>query len=152
MRRYLKALIWLVVVGGVLRAAGAVAARLLPSHGDDTTDTFERVTIFDGAEFASRAAALRFGKAITVFGGLDLDLRGATLDPEGAALCLYTVFGGVRIAVPDDWQIDVAGTVVAGGHDQDRPAPPQPTGRLDVGAATVFGGVQVTNGPASVER
>lgn len=146
MRRFGKVLLWLVAIGGVLRLAGAIAARLLPSHGDETTDTFDLVTIFDGRELVSRAAAFRFGRAITVFGGLDLDLRDATLDPAGAELCLYTVFGGVRISVPPDVEVDVAGTAVAGGHVADRPAPEQPIGRLAVGAATVFGGVEVTNG------
>ena len=78
---------------------GAWVASLIIStkltRGDAISDAFRVATIMNGGEFRSHATSLRSGTAITIMGGVRIDLRGATLDPSGASLELNTFIGGL---------------------------------------------------------
>ena len=65
--------------------AAFVVKQRTPSVGDADSDEVALVTIFEPLEFASTAKAFRGGSLLCWYGGGDLDLRDATLDPAGAA-------------------------------------------------------------------
>lgn len=48
-------------------------------------------------------------------GGIDLDLREATLDPAGAMLVAEAMLGGVKVTVPAGWHVTVEQQARAGG-------------------------------------
>jgi hypothetical protein len=50
-------------------------------------------------------------------GGVDLDLRAATLDLAGGSIDVNATIGGVQITVPSGWAVDLERHVVAGGVD-----------------------------------
>ena len=56
-----------------------------------------------GNKFPSSADSLKSGTAIASMGGIDLDLRDATLDPAGAELELSATMGGVQVTVRESW-------------------------------------------------
>jgi hypothetical protein len=124
----------------------AVARRNLVGEGDESSDELKLYAIFDGAQGASRATAFRGGDAIAWYGGLDLDLREAELDPGGAYLRAMAIFGGARIVVPEDWAVEVHGRPIMGGvtDDTDRTLGDGPGPRLVVDATAVFGGIEIT--------
>jgi predicted membrane protein len=76
------------------------------TRGDESSDDFRVATIMNGGEFRSRASNLRSGTAITIMGGVRIDLRDATLDPSGASLELNTMMGGLEVLVPEDWAVE----------------------------------------------
>jgi len=133
-------LTWVGAFAGLIGAA-AVAKRTLPSRGDEESDDVALVAILDGVQLASRATAFRGGSAFAWFGGIDLDLREATL-ADGARLNLTALFGGVSIRVPPEWRIESKLHVLLGGVDargsEDDDAP-----TLVVDGLAVFGGVAV---------
>ena len=98
----------------------------------------------------SRATSLRHGRVFTCLGGVELDLREATLDPGGAELLLRACLGGVEVIVPPVWRVVFEGKAIAGGVDarvtpeselaDDAPA-------LHIRALAVLGGVEVTTEP-----
>jgi hypothetical protein len=135
--------------GGVL-AGAALLKRALPSRGDAESDEVALVAIFGGADLKSRAQAFRGGTMLAWFGGVDADLREATLAP-GAELSAGAMWGGVRVVVPEGWRVESDARALAGGvavkasdpEDADAPT-------LKVTAAAAFGGVSiVAKAPAS---
>jgi len=80
-------------------------------------------------------------------GGIDLDLRGASLAPDGADLLVTTTMGGVQVTVSPDWAVDVDTDTLVGGFDV-HVTPltelPHDAPRLRIHAVTRMGGGQVT--------
>jgi hypothetical protein len=128
-----------------LAGAAALLKRALPSRGDETSDDVALVAIFDGIRLTSRAQAFRGGSLLSWFGGIDLDLREATLAPD-ARLTTTALFGGISLRVPPGWRVESDVRALAGGVDlrgdgAENGQPDAPTLRLDGLAA--FGGVSV---------
>ncbi|MFA6571160.1 MAG: DUF5668 domain-containing protein [Bacteroidota bacterium] len=82
-----------------------------------TDSDISYLTVFSGANHKVDSQEFKGGNITTIFGGLELDLRRATLAPEGASLELTCAFGGIEIKVPPDMKIQVVGTPILGGMD-----------------------------------
>jgi predicted membrane protein len=93
----------------------------------------------------SRVTATRFdgGRAMAVFGGLDLDLRDTALPPEGADLELVSVFGDLEVLLPMGWTVEVSGPVVLGDLDDRTLGAPAGAPVLRVRTTVVFGDVEL---------
>ncbi|MGB9456675.1 MAG: DUF5668 domain-containing protein [Bryobacteraceae bacterium] len=105
--------------------------------------------VFGGGKRVVTDGDFQGGKVDCVFGGFDIDLRGATMLRDSAVLEVNAVFGGADIKVPAAWEVVMKGTGVFGGFtDQtqhpDRSLNPSPK-RLIVKGAGVFGGVTFKN-------
>lgn len=110
------ALVWLIIVGMAL------------------TYTFDRKAAGVGGEgyaggFAVLAAdrrpaftgALRGGKVTSVLGGVDLDLRNASLEPgQTAIIDVFNLLGGTDIKVPENWLVSLETVTVLGGVSDER--------------------------------
>ena len=86
-------------------------------------------------------------RVVAVFGAFELDLRDAGMKGDVAVVDTAAVFGGIEIIVPEDWQVVPRGAGVFGGFSDETHSPEQPTKRLIVTGAGVFGGVVITNEP-----
>ena len=82
---------------------------------DDADEVVRATAIFSGPHVASTATRFRGAWLTAVFGGVTLDLRGAGLDPAGAAVNATVAFGGIEILVPEGWRISVRSTPIFGG-------------------------------------
>src|SRR5512132_3258589 len=100
-------------MGGFM-AAAAVAKHALPSRGDAESDEVALVAVFDGVELRSEAKAFRGGSMLAWYGGVDGDLREATLAPE-ARLSVAAIFGGIGLRVPPGWRVESTMRSIAGG-------------------------------------
>jgi hypothetical protein len=58
-----------------------------------------------------------------IVGGIDLDLRGAVLDPNGAHLALNVTVGGMKLVVPPTWRVYVAEDVRGGAVEVNTESP-----------------------------
>jgi predicted membrane protein len=99
-----------------------------------------------GISHVSHAQRFQDANLSALCGGIVLDLRGATLDPDGATIHASATCGGIEIRVPTGWRVEVSGTPVFGAHETkalegELPAPDAPHLRIE--AAAVFGGVEV---------
>lgn len=104
-------------------------------------------SIFAGNHHIEDSNDLRSGNSTAIFGGVELDLRNATIQEE-AFLELTCLFGGIEIKVPENWEIKLNGTPIFGGvenktynknnHDLARPV-------LNINYLAMFGGVSLKN-------
>ncbi len=125
--------------------AALVIKQRTPSVGTPDSDEIALVSIFEPLDFVSTAKAFRGGSLTCWYGGGDLDLREATLDPAGADLEVRLVFGGGRLLVPDEWDVDLQLTSIFGGAGDMREARTRPADapRLSVHGLAVFGGLGI---------
>src|SRR6478736_7750657 len=116
-------------LGIAATAAGMVAAaatahnlqRTLVPTTDPSADEIVAVAIFAPLEFHSTSRNFRGGQLECWYGGGVIDLRDATLAPEGATLRIRAVFGGGQILVPSSWKV-VSRVTGLGGVQDIRPA------------------------------
>lgn len=129
-----------VLVWRVLRGRGPEAAR-----GDDALNLF---VIMGGREVRNTSSGLRGGSLTAVMAGCELDLTGAKLAPEGATLDVFTMWGGIDLKVPEEWNVVAEVLPLMGAYeDKRRPSPAtegvvRPT--LTVSGMALMGGVSVT--------
>jgi hypothetical protein len=125
----------------------------MTSSGTESDNEFDLVTIFDGTEFASTAPAFRRGSVLTWYGGGQIDLRGATLDPAGADLNVRALFGGVQVIVPESWRVEQRiGAFLGGVSDSREKIDAQETGPvLRLSGWAAFGGIDVKSEPSRDE-
>jgi hypothetical protein len=146
----LKGLVRLVVLGWIAAWVGGIIGAIAVKRrtvvqDDPDSDEVTLVAIFGPLEFASKAQRFRGGTVETWFGGGDIDLSAAILDPAGADLTLRAVFGGGQIIVPGSWRVTVAMRGLGGIGDErptDEEAPDGPELRID--AFVLFGGYGIT--------
>ena len=84
---------------------------------DPAADEVDLVANFAPLEFRSESGSFRGGKVTAMFGGGELDLRDATLDPAGATIRVSTLFGGGSLVVPEGWNIETKLTGLGGVGD-----------------------------------
>jgi predicted membrane protein len=147
MGRKLKlALVWFVVAQAMGWIAGQMIAKRM-TKGNEASDEFQVAAIMGGKKFESHAKDLKSGAAITSMGGIELDLRDATLDSGGARLELKTTMGGIQVVVPEDWAIDVDQESLASEFDVNvtpHEQLPEDAPKLHIHAVTRMGGGLVT--------
>ena len=89
---------------------------------------------------------------LAIFGGIEIDLRQATIADEQAELTINALFGGCEIRVPDTWEIVAHGQGIFGGYvDSTKGNIPtealgsMPRKILILRGVAVFGGVEIKN-------
>lgn len=110
-------------------------------------DRLKRQYFGSGAQLRIESQAWKGGELAVTVGGVELDLRNAQLDPEGAVLDVRVLMGGVDIRVPDTWQVQCDVTPLLGGAD-DMTRSTQGAGsapRLRVVGKVTLGGVSIQN-------
>ncbi|HEY5650067.1 MAG TPA: LiaF domain-containing protein [Acidimicrobiia bacterium] len=144
MKRFLKrTLKVMVLVDLVILAAAQIVKRVVPEHGDPSSDRFQLVCIIQGRQWKSTAGQLRSGNVIAGMGGVEMDLTAATIAPDGAHLRITTVMGGVEVRVPDTWNVRFGGKAIMGANDALGLVDQQGAPELAIDCLTIMGGVQV---------
>jgi len=138
----------LFLIGGIASLLGAAYARgRMESHGEEGDDEFDLVNIYGARDFASNARALRRWSALSWYGGATVDLRAATLAPAGATAAARSIFGGIRLVVPETWPIERDTIGIFGGvgdaRDADRIDESLPVLRLE--GFSIFGGIGIVS-------
>lgn len=139
----------MLAVGLAVPAIAQLVKRLVPEHGDETSDHFQIVCLMQGRHWSSEAPHLHSGTIVAVAGGVEVDLRNASLAPEGAHIRVTNLMGGIDIQVPEDWHVRLHGRAFMGANDLvgvgDSPGRPS----LTVDCVTVMGGVEIRGVPAA---
>ena len=129
---------------GAAQLGAARAKRDAPALPDPADDEIDLAAVFESVDFHSTATAFRGGTVLTWFGGGNLDLRDAALDPMGARLDVRAIFGGGTILVPEEWDVTTRVLGIGGvGDARTRAARPAGAPRLEIEGFALFGGFGV---------
>ena len=129
---------------GVRKHSSPVEPEKWSKSNASTEDTVDLFVIFSGIETLNQSQAFKGGKLSAIFGGIDLDLRGARLNNNEAFLDVTVLCGGADIFVPDGWRVEVTGTPILGGWDnKTKPTSDPYAPVLKIRGTAIFGGVDV---------
>jgi hypothetical protein len=144
--RLIAAVVVLKLLGLAALALAAVRYKqTAPPLPDADANEIDVVVVMDGARYLSTAPAFRGGRVTCWYGGADVDLREAVLDPSGARLEVRTAFGGTRIVVAPGVPVRVHAPAVFGGTVNSTGAaePTASSPGLEIRGFTALGGLQV---------
>lgn len=99
---------------------------------------------FSGQVLKNDSQDFKGGRVQISLGGLELDLRQASINGE-AVLQVETFMGGVAIKVPPDWQVLVQVSSTLGAVDDKTVPPMNPVKRLVIRGEVVVGGIEIKN-------
>ena len=114
--------------------------------GEGHDQDLVRTTAFlSGSELATQSNAFRGAVLTAILGGVELDMRHATLADDGAEVDATAIMGGVDLIIPRDWRVTVRGTPILGsvGNRARDPPLPDDAPRLRVDALAILGGVEI---------
>lgn len=115
---------------------------------DNSPSTFDDFVIFGGREIFINSQALAGGKATSIFGGIEFDLRKANLKPGGAVIDCVSVFGGCGFKIPMDWNVRNEVTTIFGAFTDKRGDTYSdkyydPSKTIVIKGVSIFGGIEV---------
>ena len=127
-------------------APGGGSGLTVRPDGDEGTKYL--AAIMGGIERKGRWRVGRRLTALSIMGGLDLDLNDAELAAETVEITVVSLMGGTDIYVPEGLNVEVTDFAFMGGNDvmlgDPEPAPGGPTVRLRL--ISIMGGSDVRRG------
>lgn len=118
------------------------------NYYQDQREVLNLAAILGGSVKKVTTTNFRRGDILAVFGGATIDFLGADLSDAGATLEVTSIFGGVDIIAPQNWQVDVQVSSVFGGVDDRRTtiAKELQTDKvLLIRGVCLFGGIDIKN-------
>jgi predicted membrane protein len=115
------------------------------SAGESSEEFVRASAIFGANEQKIISSNFKGGDIMTLFGGVELDLRQAQVSPEGCTLHVTSIFGGVEILVPPNWDLLISGVPVFGGIESRNPVEDSELKKekVRVKCTVAFGGVEI---------
>lgn len=111
-------------------------------------DYIDEVAFLGGRERTINSQNFQGGKIFAMFGGSEIDMRGAALAPGTHILDIFVMFGGTEIIVPPDWTVRVEVFSLLGGFSDKRYSTlkviPDSDKVLVIKGFVMFGGGEVT--------
>ena len=140
------------ILGGILLIWNSLESRNRDASAAPVgPNTLNELAIFGGIERRVTTQSFEGGQATAIFGGIEIDLRLASMEAESVILDVNTIFGGCEVRVPETWTIVTEGQGIFGGYSdstrqtgvEDLTNPRKKT--LLIRGAAVFGGVEIKN-------
>lgn len=113
---------------------------------EGTDGVYVRKAVFGGHEDIFLEPVFRGGKIDVVFGGVELDLRRTALPDGDTHILISTVFGGVKLYLPDDWLVVIKVDATLGGVENKRVLKAMPSdgsSRLIISGDLILGGCEI---------
>lgn len=111
-------------------------------------DKIEDVAVFSGGDKVVNTKNFKGGSLTAVFGGSNIDLTMSDMQQPSAEIDIFYMFGGSKIRVPKDWQVDMRVTNIFGGMSDKRIISDtlvDSEKRLVVKGLVIFGGAEISN-------
>ncbi len=138
------AMLW----NAVDRRRGSPSESGLPGQAAAMGGEGSLIAIFSGHKRRYDSREFRGVDIVAIFGGVQVDLRGAKIAPDQPAVIDITaVFGGIEIDAPENCRVTVKGAPIFGAFEDKTRAPVivpgVPVPELIVTGTAVFGGVTI---------
>jgi hypothetical protein len=138
--------ILLVLLGATIVVSALRAGAPVKRPGPDSSPTLALFTMLGAVDHKNNSTAFGGGEATAVLGGVEIDLRDASLSEAGAELQCFVFMGGIDIKVPQDWSVEVKGIPILGYFGDTSRVPRNGSGKkLVVRGQAIMGAVEVKN-------
>jgi hypothetical protein len=127
----------------ILTGRGRFRSRINTSELRD--DSINEVAVFSGSEKRVISTDFSGGKAVCIFSSMEIDLTGVKTKSKNLELELVSVFGGLKLIVPQSWRVTTEGADIMGGFANRTAGGADTAPKLHVKGAAVFGGVDIVN-------
>jgi predicted membrane protein len=142
----------LLIGGGLLvifkdktsKLIGSCEASNPTSSKSNLDSTIDIVAIMSGNQGNVASQDFRGGEITAVMGGVELDLRNATIQTE-AVLNIFAFWGGITLKIPADWTVVNNGIAFLGGIDDQSVPSMSANKRLIITGTALMGGVEIKN-------
>lgn len=142
-------LLWpaiLLGLGAILIARGVPRRQVEMDGGSDYIDD---MSIFGGGDRVLTTQNFRGGRITAIFGGSKYNLTGAQLAKGRNIIDVFTIFGGCKLIIPEDWDVKVEVSAIFGGFSDKRvirkDTPRDPSRELIIKGVAVFGGGDIVS-------
>jgi len=139
----------LLAIGAVVMVAALIFGEnsTVAEDGSVLADSrnFNELAVLGGVKKRDLSSDFAGGKASAVMGGVELDLRNATMEREEALLEVSSVMGGVKIRVPNSWTIVSHVDTILGGFQDNTRHPREEEHRLVIDGTVFMGGLEISN-------
>ncbi len=115
-----------------------------PIEKADANSYIKAIAVMGGFKRSSSSQEFKGGEFTAIMGGLEIDLRDASINGE-AVIDIFAMMGGVEMRVPEDWIIIIEGFPFMGGYEDKTRPPKTSTKRLVIKGIAVMGGVEIKN-------
>jgi hypothetical protein len=116
----------------------------LAEGGADIDRKIDITAIMSGNKSSNTSQNFVGGDITAIMGGVELDLRGASIEGD-AVLNVWATWGGIEIKVPADWLIINNGFGIMGGLEDKSVPAMDAKKRLIITGYAIMGGVQIKN-------
>jgi len=129
------------------RGSHAKRYRNLKDGTKNSSDYIEDVSILGGGTKLIQSKNFKGGDITAIFGGSEFSFKEAELSPEGCTIDVFTMFGGSKLILPDNWVVKSDMFSIFGGFNDKRIVKPEESGEkgvvLYLKGAVIFGGMEI---------
>ena len=99
---------------------------------------------FAGHEVQNSSSNFRGGQLTALFGGFEVDLKGARVAEPPAVIDVTCAFGGGDIRIPEEWNIENRTVAIFGATEDSRPGQKEQSATVDlvISGVVLFGGIE----------
>ncbi|MDE5540051.1 MAG: cell wall-active antibiotics response protein [Bacilli bacterium] len=108
-------MIWKILVPVIIIVVGLMFIFGKRKFKKSSTNSKEYIAIFSGVDEHISDVVSDF-RAVSIFGGVELDLRKAKIDKDVVIECV-SIFGGIDLRLPDNVQVKASGLPIFGGAE-----------------------------------
>lgn len=102
--------------------------------------------ILGGVERQNNSQDFRGGNVTAIMGGIEIDLRWASITPPHEAVMeVFAMWGGIEIRVPADWTVISQVQPILGGFEDSTTPPRDESKRFILRGSVIMGGIEVKN-------
>ncbi len=112
---------------------------------EDYSGFLNDVSLFGGGIKIIQSKNFKGGNITAVMGGSEFDLRHVELASKVAVIDVFTVFGGTKFIVPENWTVQSDAISILGGFSDKRAVSMNSTGDniLVINGLVILGGIEV---------
>jgi predicted membrane protein len=120
--------------------AGGVAGGAAGSTSDGV---ISELAFWSGVQRRVASPVFRRADLTAIMGGIEFDLRHASLSGGEAVIDVFAMWGGIEIIVPPDWAVSNQVVPVMGGAEDKSTGTQASTNRLTIRGVAIMGGVEI---------
>ncbi|MCK4746103.1 MAG: hypothetical protein KAT15_03670 [Bacteroidales bacterium] len=136
----------LVGLGAILITRGLTRRREYHDQGPDFIDD---MSIFGGGDRVLSTQNFKGGRFTAIFGGSKYNMMNAQLAKGRNIIDIFTIFGGCKFVIPEDWDVRIEISAIFGGFSDKRvirkDTPRDPSRELIIKGVAIFGGGDIVS-------